>query len=134
VFLCEGEEMNSARKLRNSIFLLIVLTFGLAAFAADVDGTWTATINTPMGDMNYTYNFKADGNKLTGTAKNDMAGEVQLKDGVINGSDISFTENLDFGGQAIEIKYKGKVSGDKIEFDREVGTFANEKLVATRKK
>jgi hypothetical protein len=127
----------SARTARNSIFLLIVLTFGLAAFAADVDGTWTATINTPMGDANYVYTLKADGNTLTGSAKSEMGEmkmETQLKDGVINGSDISFTENLDFQGQAIAIKYKGKVNGDKIEFDREVGTFANEKLVATRKK
>lgn len=127
----------SARMLRSIVFLAIVLTFGLTAFAADVDGTWTATINTPMGDANCVYTFKVDGNTLTGSAKTEMGefkNESQLKDGVINGSDISFTENVDFQGQQISIKYKGKIDGDKMELERQVGDFSNDKVVVTRKK
>jgi hypothetical protein len=124
----------SARKLRNSAFLFIVLAFGMAAFAADVDGVWTAKVDGPEGEENYIYTFKADGNALTGTAQSDDENAVQLKDGVINGNDISFTEKLDFDGEELVIKYKGKINGDKIEFDREVGTFTNDKVVATRKK
>lgn len=125
----------SARKLRNSAFLFIVLAFGMAAFAADVDGVWTAKVDGPEGEENYVYTFKADGNVLTGTAQSDeYENAVQLKDGVINGNDISFTEKLDFDGEELVIKYKGKINGDKIEFDREVGTFTNGKVIATRKK
>jgi hypothetical protein len=70
---------------------------------------------------------------LTGTAKNDM-GETKIEDGVVKGNDISFTENLNFQGQALTIKYKGTIDGDQINFTREVGTFATEKLVAKRQK
>ncbi len=114
---------------------LIALFFGLAtaAFAADVDGVWKATFDTQIGEQHYTYTLKADGEKLNGTAKNDM-GETKIEDGVVKGNDISFTENLNFQGQPITIKYKGKLDGDQINFTREVGTFATETLVAKREK
>jgi hypothetical protein len=110
-----------------------VLGLATAAFAADVDGVWKATFDTQIGEQHYTYTLKADGEKLTGTAKNDM-GETKIEDGVVKGNDISFTENLNFQGQTITIKYKGKLDGDQINFTREVGTFATETLVAKREK
>lgn len=115
--------------------VLIAFLLGIAttALAADVDGTWTATFDTAIGEQHYTYTLKADGEKLTGTAKNDM-GETKIEDGVIKGNDLSFTENINFQGQAITIKYKGTLDGDQINFTREVGTFATEKLVAKRQK
>jgi hypothetical protein len=119
------------RKL--AVLVVVVLAMGVMAFAADIDGTWTATFDTQIGEQHYTYTFKADGNKLTGTAKNDM-GEAQIEDGTIKGNEVSFTENLKFQEQTIEIKYKGQLDGDQISFTREVGTFASEKLVAKRQK
>ena len=115
--------------------VLIAFLLGLtsAAFAADVDGVWKASFDTQIGEQHYTYTLKADGEKLTGTAKNDM-GESKIEDGVVKGNDISFTENLNFQGQTITIKYKGKLDGDQINFTREVGTFATETLVAKREK
>ncbi len=119
--------------VRSGLFLFVVLMLGTVAFAADIDGAWTATVSTPMGDLHYTYNFKADGKTLTGSAKTEMT-DVQIKDGVINGDEISFTETLDFDGNQIVIKYKGKIAGDQINFDREVVGITNEKVVAARKK
>jgi len=110
--------------------LLIITTI---ASAADVDGVWTATFDTQIGEQHYTYTLKADGEKLSGTAKGDY-GETKIEDGVVKGKDISFTENLNFQGQPLTIKYKGTVDGDQINFTREVGTFATEKFVAKRQK
>ncbi len=126
-----------SKSVRNRVMTICIVVamamFGLSAFAADIDGTWTATFDTQIGEQHYTYNFKADGEKLTGTAKNDF-GEKAIDDGVIKGNDVSFTENLEFNGQKIAIKYTGKLNGDEINFTREVGTFATEKIVAKRKK
>ncbi len=116
-----------------AVLIAFLLGIATAALAADVDGTWTATFDTAIGEQHYTYTLKADGEKLTGTAKNDM-GETKIQDGVIKGKDLSFTENINFQGQAITIKYKGTIDGDQINFTREVGTFATEKLVAKRQK
>ncbi len=121
-------------KLRDlTVLSVAVLAMGLAAYAADIDGQWTASFDTAIGEQHYTYTFKADGEKLTGTAKNDF-GETKIEDGTIKGKEITFTENLNFQGQAISIKYKGQLDGDQINFTREVGTFATENLVAKRQK
>lgn len=121
-------------KLRNTV-VLTLLTAGLAltAWAADLTGQWTATFNTQIGEQHYTYTFKADGEKLTGTAKNDR-GTTDITNGTIKGDQISFDESLDFNGQSIAIKYTGTVSGDLIKLHRKVSDFAEEDLVASRVK
>jgi len=103
------------------------------AWGADVAGKWTATFETQIGTQNYTYDFKVDGGKLTGTAKS-ANGESELAEGVVNGDDIAFVENLNYQGQALRVVYKGKVSGDEIKFTRNVADMVSEDLVAKRAK
>ena len=112
--------------------VLILICF-VTIFAADPTGKWTTTINTQIGDQAYTYDFKIEGEKLTGTAKSQF-GEVQLTDGTFKDDVLSFVENVSFEGNAIRISYKGKISGDEIKFSRQVGEFATEEFVAKRAK
>ena len=74
-----------------------------------------------------------DGEKLTGTAKNDN-GSTEIANGTVKGDDISFAENLDFNGNRIAIALTGKIAGYEIEFTSRVGAFAMEELVAKRVK
>ena len=121
-------------RLRNIVVLTMLATgLALTAWAADVTGQWTATFNTQIGEQHYTYTFKVDGEKLTGTAKNDR-GATDITNGTIKADRISFDESLDFNGQTIPIKYTGTVSGDTIKLHRKVGDFAEEDLVANRVK
>ena len=119
-------------KLRSAL-VLTILAAGLAAFAADINGQWTAKFDTQIGEQHYTYPFKADGEKLTGTAKNDN-GSTEITNGTIKGDAVAFTENLDFNGNQITITYTGKISGDEIKLTRKVGDFATEELTAKRVK
>jgi hypothetical protein len=121
-------------KLRMIVMgLIFAFSLALSTLAADISGQWTATFSTQIGDQHYTYTFKVDGEKLTGTAKNDN-GETQIHDGSVKGDDVKFVEDLDFQGQKIAITYTGKISGDEIKFTRQVGDFATEELVAKRVK
>lgn len=118
--------------------VMILAALGLLltaiAFAADVSGTWTASFDTQVGQQNYTYTFKVDGGKLTGTAKSNL-GEGTITNGTVNGDDITFTENLSYQGMELMIVYKGKISGDEIKFTRMVAEgFDPENLVAKRVK
>ena len=119
---------------------LMHVVIGLAAlaafaFAADVTGTWTATFETQAGSQSYTFMFKQDGSKLTGMAKNAFANaETEISEGMVNGDDVSFVENLNYQGMPLRIVYKGKVSGDTIEFTRNVAEIADEKATAKRSK
>ena len=118
---------------RYALLTAAVLLAAVPALCADVAGKWTASFETQIGTQNYTYDFKVDGSKLTGTAKS-AAGETQIAEGVVNGDDISFVENLDYQGQALRIVYKGKISGDEIKFTRNVADMVTEDLVAKRSK
>src|SRR5271156_1607235 len=121
-------------KLRIAAALpVLVLGFALSALAADITGQWTATFNTHVGEQHYTYTFKVDGEKLTGTAKNDN-GTSDIQSGTVKGDDVTFVENLDYQGQKLVITYTGKISGDEIKFTRDVGGVAKEDLVAKRVK
>ncbi len=115
-----------------------VFVTALAAYAADVAGTWTAEFDTPIGVQKYVYTFKVDGEKLTGTAVAERMGQkqppVELVEGTIKGEQISFTENLVFDGNSLVVTYTGTVAGDEIKFSRKVGDFGTEELVAKRKK
>jgi len=112
----------------------MALLVSTVAFAADVSGTWTASFDTQVGQQSYTYTFKVDGGKLTGTAKSNL-GEGTITDGKVNGDDITFTENLNYQGMQLMIPYKGKISGDEIKFTRTVAEgFDPETFVAKRAK
>ena len=121
-------------KLYRFLFPAMVVVAALApAFAADAAGKWTAAIETQVGVQNYTYEFKVDGKKLTGTAKSQFT-ESQIQDGVVDGDNITFVENLVFQDMPLRVVYKGKLSGDEIKFSRNVADFANEDFVAKRAK
>ncbi len=122
----------SRTKLLGTLFALALLP--LAALAADLSGTWTASFDTQIGKQDYTYTFKVEGTKLTGKAKS-ANGETELQDGKVEGDKVSFVENLSFQGNALKITYTGKVvSANEIKFSRDVGGVAQEELTAKRSK
>jgi hypothetical protein len=92
-----------------------------SALAANVDGKWTAQVPGRQGNtQEMTFNFKADGDKLTGSVSTPR-GEMQIQDGKVDGDNISFSQTFERGGNSMKIMYKGKVSGDTIEFTRGMG-------------
>ena len=111
--------------------LVVVSSVG----AADVTGVWSAEFETQIGVQKYTYTLKQDGDKITGRANSEIAGEkreVELKEGRLQAETVTFVEVFEFQGNEIRIEYKGKVSGDEIQFTRNVGEFATEQFVAKR--
>ena len=103
-------------------FLTVVLglmLFALFATAADVDGKWSGSITTPQGDFNVVFNLKGDGAALSGAMVGMDGKDNPIKDGKIDGNNISFSVDLDFGGQSVTLNYKGVVAQDEIKFDGE---------------
>jgi hypothetical protein len=105
------------RKLSMLVAALVVAVVSLRA--SDVTGKWTAQVPGRDGQTRETtFTFKADGEKLTGTMTG-MQGEVELKDGVIKGDDISFNTLINTPNGEIKLLFKGKVAGDEIKFTRQ---------------
>jgi dienelactone hydrolase len=106
--------------------------------AVGVAGKWHAEFDTIVGPMTYDYEFKPDGDKLTGTATGGRSGEkhkpVDIKAGNVKGDDVSFVETITIMDMEVPIQYTGKIAGDEIKFKRVVGSFATEEIVAKRVK
>jgi opacity protein-like surface antigen len=92
-----------------------VLMLAACAFAADVDGKWSGTVSTPNGDIPQSFTFKADGATLNGAMAGLDGKDVPIKDGKIDGSNISFNVTLDFGGMPIVLSFKGAVEKEQIK-------------------
>jgi hypothetical protein len=106
----------------------------LAADAASVTGTWTASFETQVGTQTYTYTLKVEGSKLTGHSKSNF-GESDLTDGKVDKDTVHFVENLDYQGMPLQIVYDGKiVSADEIKFKRDVAGQGGEEFSAKRQK
>ena len=120
-------------------FALSMLALLLAADTArgqSVTGKWYAEFDSQAGVHKYTYTFKVEGEKVTGTATGQLGDHkrapVAIKEGKIKGAHISFIETVTLMDMEIQIKYTGKIVGDEIRFTREVGKYATEQLIARR--
>ena len=108
-------------KFHSLLGLFAALTlFTAVAVAADISGKWTAEVPGRQGAMQTTtFNFKVDGDKLTGTMAGPR-GDAPITDGKVSGDDISFTVSREMNGNTIKMNFTGKVSGGEIKFKRVV--------------
>jgi hypothetical protein len=101
--------------------LVAFFCLSISAFAASVDGKWTADVPGRGGNtMTTTFTFKADGSTLTGTVATER-GENPIQNGKVDGDNISFEQVMNFNGNERHLTYKGTVKGDTIEMTREGG-------------
>ena len=92
--------------------LVLIAAFATPAFAQSFLGDWTATAKAPSGDTSEVIKVTktADGYALTGQAP--VATVSAGKDVMLDGNNFSFKRSLTIQGNALEIDYKGVVSGD----------------------
>jgi hypothetical protein len=104
-------------------YLALAIAFFLmtaTSFAADVDGKWSGTIDTPTGSYQQAFTFKADGSKLTGTLS--VGGtETPIDNGKIADNNITFSVMLNYGPMPFTVVYNGVVAGDEIKLSGEAG-------------
>lgn len=102
------------------IAALVLMLVAAPARAADVDGKWTGSLDTPMGAIQVGFNFKADGATLTGTTTGPDGSEIAIKNGKIEGDKISFLVSIDFGGMSLDLNYTGVVKADSVDLTLDV--------------
>ena len=103
------------KKYLVTLMCLLALT-GLVLLAADIDGTWTAETQGKNGPQTNTLTLTSKGSALTGKLDNGgKAGPVDISDGKIEGSNVSFKIVRDFGGKQNVQEFKGTVSGSELK-------------------
>jgi len=103
------------KKMFSLSLMLLCCIFVCFAATTSLNGPWYGTLKTDDGnEYPLTYNFKIDGDKLTGTAKGPH-GDLPIVDGELHGTDFVFTVKLD----KMELLHSGKFYPDSVSLNIE---------------
>lgn len=81
-----------------------------AGGGAGITGKYTWTFQGPQGDVEFTFDLKQEGDKLTGTVSG-FGGDNEISDGTVSkDGTVSFKVSREFGGRPMVTTYTGKVT------------------------
>lgn len=103
-----------------------------AAKPADVAGTWDLSVSSPNGTGSRVLKLQQDGEKLTGEIESSMSGGKVA--GTIKENAIAFTASVAMDTGTFEIRYTGKVDGDKMSGDVDFGEYGRGTWSGVRRK
>jgi hypothetical protein len=106
----------------SALVCALVLAVSVRAQSTNVTGDWDVTINSPQGARQGKISFKQEGDKLTGTLKNQR-GDVPIE-GEVKGKEIKFKYTVKFQEQDFTITMSGNVDGDAMKGDADFGGLA----------
>lgn len=92
----------------------VIALFAMACCGGDLNGKWTAKVQTPNGEQEVTYTFKVEDGKISGTASSHM-GEFKISEGTVQGDEVSFVLNVNLNGEERKFPHKGKMDGDSLK-------------------
>lgn len=107
-------------RIARRVVVAAILTVAMTAFvfaATDISGQWKGASDQ---GPEFTFNFKMDGTKLTGSMLSQEGKELPIEDAKLDGENISFSVNSEWQGQPIKLVAKGKIAGDAIQLN--IGT------------
>ncbi len=94
--------------------IVIATITAASCFSADVDGKWAGKINTPRGDIPMSFDLKAEGEKVTGTAVGPQ-GQVPVSAGLYVDGKLNFQLRYLVAGQNLVFHYQGVVADDEMK-------------------
>ena len=93
---------------------VLAVCFAPIAIAADITGNWAGSVTVGDNQHNLTYNFKQDGEKLSGTVALVGGEPIPLNDGKVQGDKVTFFVQADRGGTLTKYVMEGAIKGDEI--------------------
>ena len=101
------------------------------AVGPNVSGSWTLTVESPMGTRDSNAELTQTGEQLTGKVVSQR-GEVPII-GTVKGNDVAFGMSVNMQGQSLQIDYTGTVATDAMSGTVKFGDFGDGKWTAKRK-
>jgi hypothetical protein len=94
------------------------------------DGTWTLTMDTPMGERRSTLTLSTSGGTLTG--KQEAEGNTtDITDGTVNGNDVSWKVAIT-NPMPLTLTFSGTVDGNSLTGTADTGMFGSFPFQGTR--
>lgn len=100
--------------------------------SVQAEGTWIYTVESPQGGEG-TLVIKKEGDNYTGTITNKRFNkEIPLSSVSLNGHELSFSYDVSFGGNTMNIQVKAIIAADTFSGNMAVGQFGTFPINATR--
>ena len=94
------------------------------------DGTWSITVNSPLGEQESTVELRSEGTALTGEQSGDgQSGPIY--DGKVDGDRVSWKVDVT-RPMSLTIHFEGSVDGDSISGSAKAGMFPKMKFSGSR--
>jgi D-glucosaminate-6-phosphate ammonia-lyase len=117
-----------------AIFALALLAFSQGTQQVNVTGDWELTTTSQRGgERTQTITLKQEGEKLTVTMTGRQ-GEEMKAEGTVKGNDIEWSITRSTPRGEFTITYKGKIEGDTMSGQVQMGDFGSSDWKAARKK
>jgi hypothetical protein len=101
---------------RNFVLAGLLLLLAALASAADVAGKWQGSFS--FNDQSVPLTFELKGaTDITGTVAGLPSGVAEIKEGKLDGDNLTFFIMTEYQGSPIKLVYRGKVSAEEIKFE-----------------
>jgi hypothetical protein len=94
-----------------------------------IDGTYSVTMNGPMGAQQGTLKLKANGDQIEGDMTGPQ-GTLPIESGKIDGNNLTWSSNV--AQMGMTIAFSATVDGDKISGEADLGTFGKATFEGTK--
>jgi hypothetical protein len=90
--------------------------FTTLLFCADASGKWKGSFEAGGTPRELIFDLKGSGNGLTGTVVGAAEKPSEIKEGKLEGADVSFYFMTEYQGNPVKLVCKGQLAGDEIRF------------------
>jgi hypothetical protein len=94
------------------------------------DGTWTLTMQTPMGERRSTLTLATSGGTLTGSQEAE-GNTTEITDGSVSGNDVSWKVAIT-NPMPLTLTFSGTVNGNALNGTADTGMFGSFPFEGTR--
>lgn len=101
---------------RTLTLTILSMLMSFAALAADISGTWRGAFQYDGQDVPVTLNLKSVAATVSGTVDGLPTPAAKIQDGKTEGDAVTFWLMIDYQGSPLKLVYKGKLTGDQIQF------------------
>jgi hypothetical protein len=115
--------------MRRILVFVGLMLCALALAAADISGTWSASVQLDAGSGTATFVLKQSGDTLSGSYSGAL-GEAKVT-GSVKGDEVEWAFETEDAGKVV---YKGKIDGGKIKGTAEYGQLGKGSFSAEKTK
>ncbi|GAI10832.1 unnamed protein product [marine sediment metagenome] len=96
----------------------------------NIAGKWSATVSSPMGELETILEIEQDGNEISGSISSNM-GKWEIREGILSGNELALSISATIMGETMDLAFSGTAEKDSIEGTIAVQEWSME-LKATR--